>query len=163
MKDILLPLIATRSGWIFRQLLKGVAIVCASLSTWLLSNGATPEVAAAITAGVGSALAWGAELGLSKLASKIATPCLAFCCLLLTSCLNGQFLGMDGKAWGEIALETGKTVGKQLPSAASQAYANQRAKIDAKQPVNVQPVGILPESQPVEQGGWLNSLLNLLN
>ena len=78
--------------------------MCASLSTWLLSKGATPEVSAAITAGVGSALAWGAELGLSKLASKIATPCLALCGLLfLTSCgstPNGEktFVGITGKA-----------------------------------------------------------------
>lgn len=162
MKDILLPLIATRSGWIFRQLLKGVAIVCASLSTWLLSNGATPEVAAAITAGVGSALAWGAELGLSKLASKIATPCLAFCCLLfLTSCGStptGEktFVGITGKGWLE--------VGKASAQAAFPEALNQRAKIDAKQPVNVQPVGLLlPENPPADQGGWLNSLLNLIN
>ena len=120
MKDILLPLIATRSGWIFRQLLKGVAIVCASLSTWLLSNGATPEVAAAITAGVGSALAWGAELGLSKLASKIATPCLAFCCLLfLTSCGStptGEktFVGITGKGWLEVGRPAHKLHSRRL-------------------------------------------------
>jgi hypothetical protein len=163
MKDILLPLIATRSGWIFRQLLKGVSIVSASLTTWLMSQGVDDHTTGAIVAGVAAALSWGAEFGLSKLARHIATPCLALACLLLTSCSNGQFLGMDGKAWGAIALETGKTVGKQLPSAASQAYANQRAKIDAKQPVNVQPVGILPENPPAEQNGWLNSLLNLIN
>ena len=129
-----------------------------------MSQGVDGHTAGAIVAGVAAALSWGAEFGLSKLARHIATPCLALACLLLVSCSNGQFLGMDGKAWGEIAIETGKTVGKQLPSAASQAYANQRAKLGAKQPVNVQPVGLLlPENPPAEQNGWLNSFLNIFN
>ena len=160
MKQFLLPLISSRNGWVFRQLLKGVSIVSASLTTWLMSQGVDGHTAGAIVAGVAAALSWGAEFGLSKLARHIATPCLALCCLLLTSCSNGQFLGMDGKAWGQIALETGKTVGKQLPAAASQAYANQRAKINAKQPVNVQPVG---ENLPADQNNWLNSFLNIFN
>lgn len=164
MKQLLLPLISTRNGWIFRKILTGISIGSASLTTWLLAQGVPSSTTAAIVTGVASALTWGAELGLSKLARHIATPCLALCCLLLTSCSNGQFLGLDGKAWGQIALETGKTVGKQLPAAASQAYANQRAKIDAKQPVAVQPVGLLlPENPPADQNGWLNSFLNLLN
>ena len=163
MKQFLLPLISSRNGWVFRQLLKGISIASASLTTWLMSQGVDGHTTGAIVAGVAAALSWGAEFGLSKLARHIATPCLALCCLLLTSCSNGQFLGMDGKAWGQIAIETGKTVGKQLPAAASQAYANQRAKIDAKQPVAVQPVGILPENSPADQNGWLNSFLNLLN
>lgn len=163
MKQLLLPLISSRNGWVFRQLLKGISIASASLTTWLMSQGVDGHTTGAIVAGVAAALSWGAEFGLSKLARHIATPCLALSCLLLTSCSNGQFLGMDGKAWGQIAIETGKTVGKQIPSAASQAYANQRAKLDAKQPVAVQPVGILPENSPADQNGWLNSLLNLLN
>lgn len=162
MKQLLLPLISTRNGWVFRKLLTGISIGSASLTTWLLAQGVPSSTTAAIVTGVASALTWGAELGLSKLARHIATPCLALSCLLLTSCANDKFLGLDGKAWGQIAIETGKTVGKQIPSAASQAYANQRAKIDAKQPVAVQPVGILPENPPADQGGWLNSLLNLI-
>lgn len=163
MKQLLLPLISTRNGWVFRKLLTGITIVSSSLTTWLLAQGVPSSTTAAIVTGVASVLTWGAELGLSKLARHIATPCVVLCCLLLTSCSNGQFLGLDGKAWGQIALETGKTVGKQLPAAASQAYANQRAKIGAKQPVAVQPVGLLlPENPLAEQGGWLNSILNLI-
>jgi hypothetical protein len=160
MKEFLLPLISSRNGWIFRQLLKGISIASASLTTWLMSQGVDGNTTGAIVVGVAAALSWGVEFGLSKLARHIATPCLAFCCLLLVSCSNGQFLGMDGKAWGQIALETGVTVGKQIPSAASQAYANQRAKINAKQPVNVQPVG---ENLPADQNNWLNSFLNIFN
>ena len=158
MKDILLPLIATRNGWIFRQLRKGVAIVCASLSTWLLSNGATPEVAAAITAGVGSALAWGAELGLSKLASKVATPCLALCLCLLTSCGStptGEktFVGITGKGWLE--------VGKVSAQAAFPEALNQRAKASAKQPVIVSPSPA--ETAPIASEGWFSKLSNIFN
>jgi len=158
MKDILLPLIATRNGWIFRQLLKGVAIVCASLSTWLLSNGATPEVATAITAGVGSALAWGAELGLSKLASKVATPCLALCLCLLTSCGStptGEktFVGITGKGWLE--------VGKASAVAAFPEALNQRAKASAKQPVIVSPSPA--ETAPIASEGWFSKLSNIFN
>lgn len=160
MKEFLLPLISSRNGWIFRQLLKGISIASASLTTWLMSQGVDGNTTGAIVAGIAAALSWGVEFGLSKLARHIATPCLAFCCLLLVSCSNGQFLGMDGKAWGQIALETGVTVGKQIPSAASQAYAKQRAKINAKQPVNVQPVG---ENLPADQNNWLNSFLNIFN
>jgi hypothetical protein len=160
MKEFLLPLISSRNGWIFRQLLKGISIASASLTTWLMSQGVDGNTTGAIVVGVAAALSWGVEFGLSKLARHIATPCLAFCCLLLVSCSNGQFLGMDGKAWGQIALETGVTVGKQIPSAASQAYANQRAKINAKQPVNVQPVG---GNLPADQNNWLNSFLNIFN
>jgi len=155
MKEILLPLIATRNGWFFRQLLKGVAIVCASLSTWLLSNGATPEVAAAITAGVGSALAWGAELGLSKLASKVATPCLALCLCLLTSCGStptGEktFVGITGKGWLE--------VGKASAVAAFPEAMNQRAQTSAKQPVSV-----LPAEPVASSDGWLSKLTSIFN
>ena len=154
MKDILLPLIATRNGWVFRQLLKGVAIVCASLSTWLLSKGATPEVSAAITAGVGSALAWGAELGLSKLASKIATPCLLF----LTSCGStptGEktFVGITSKGWLE--------VGKASAQAAFPEALNQRAKASAKQPVIVSPSPA--ETAPIASDGWFSKLSNIFN
>ena len=158
MKEILLPLIATRNGWFFRQLLKGVAIVCASLSTWLLSNGATPEVAAAITAGVGSALAWGAELGLSKLASKVATPCLALCLCLLTSCGStptGEktFVGITGKGWLE--------VGKVSAQAAFPEALNQRARASAKQPVIVSPSPA--ETAPIASDGWFSKLSNIFN
>ena len=156
MKEILLPLIATRNGWVFRQLLKGVAIVCASLSTWLLSNGATPEVSAAITAGVGSALAWGAELGLSRLARHIATPCLAvFGLLFLTSCgttPTGEktFVGITGKGWLE--------VGKASAVAAFPEAMNQRAQTSAKQPVSV-----LPAEPVASSDGWLSKLTSIFN
>lgn len=131
MKNILLPLISTREGWVFRQLLKGIAIACASLTTWLASKGVDADATTAIVAGVGSALAWGAEFGLSKLASRIATPCLVLACLLLTSCSNGNFLGISKDGW----LKTGKAA----LSAAVPVAIDERAKTAAKNPQNVQP------------------------
>lgn len=74
MKEILLPLISTREGWVFRQLLKGVSVASASLTTWLLAKGLDANLTTSIVAGVASVATWAAELGLSKLASKIATP-----------------------------------------------------------------------------------------
>jgi len=159
MKEILLPLIATRNGWVFRKCLTGIAIVCTSLSTWLLSAGATPQVATAITAGVGAALAWGAELGLSRLARHIATPCLALCGLLfLTSCGStptGEktFVGITSKGWLE--------VGKASAQAAFPEALNQRAKASAKQPVIVSPSPA--ETAPIASEGWFSKLSNIFN
>lgn len=74
MKKIIAGIISTRKGWLVRQGLKGITVASASLSTWLLAKGADAETASAIVAGATSVAAWGIETGLSKLASKIATP-----------------------------------------------------------------------------------------
>lgn len=133
MKDILLPLIASREGWAFRQILKLITVGCASITTWLSSSGVDASTSAAIVAGIGAALSWGAELGLSKLASKIAVPCLA---LLLCSCStlpNGEktFIGITGAGW----LNTGKAA---LVGAVPVAL-DERARTSAKNPHNVKP------------------------
>jgi len=133
MKEFLFPFIATRNGWAFRQILKGVTIACASLATWLLAKGVDAATSAAIVAGVGSALSWGAEIGLSKLASRIAVPCLA---LLLCSCsttASGEktFLGIDSAGW----LNTGKAA---LVGAVPVAL-DERAKASAKNPITINP------------------------
>jgi len=135
MKDILLPLIATREGWAFRQILKGITVACASMTTWLLAQGVDASTSAAIVAGIGSALAWGAEFGLSKLASKIATPCFALACLLLTSCgstSTGEktFIGITSAGW--------LNVGKSAAVAAVPVALDERSKTSAKNPVKVQ-------------------------
>jgi hypothetical protein len=135
MKDILLPLIATREGWAFRQILKGITVACASMTTWLLAQGVDASTSAAIVAGISSALAWGAEFGLSKLASKIATPCLALACLLLTSCGStptGEktFIGITSAGW--------LNVGKSAAVAAVPVALDERSKTSAKNPVKVQ-------------------------
>jgi hypothetical protein len=135
MKEFLFPLIASREGWAFRQLLKLITVGCASLTTWLASSGVDASTSAAIVAGIGAALSWGAEIGLSKLASKIATPCLAlFACLALASCgalPSGErtFLGIDSAGW--------LNVGKSASVAAVPVALNERAKVSAKNPIKV--------------------------
>jgi hypothetical protein len=105
------------------------------MTTWLLAQGVDASTSAAIVAGIGSALAWGAEFGLSKLASKIATPCLALACLLLTSCGStptGEktFIGITSAGW--------LNVGKSAAVAAVPVALNERSKTSAKNPVKVQ-------------------------
>lgn len=137
MKDILFPLIASREGWAFRQLLKLITVGCASLTTWLASSGVDASTSAAIVAGIGASLSWGAEIGLSKLASKIATPCLAlFACLSLASCgalPSGEktFIGIDSAGW--------LNVGKSASVAAVPVALNERAKVSAKNPITINP------------------------
>lgn len=136
MKNLLLPLISTRSGWVFRQILKGVTVVSASLSTWLLAQGVDGGTTAAIVAGVGSGLSWLAEFGLSKLARSIATPCLALACVLLTSCGStptGEktFLGITGEGWAN--------TGKAAAAAALPVAISEREKTAAKNPRNIHP------------------------
>lgn len=137
MKDLLLPLITTRSGWAFRQVLKGITVASASLATWLSAHGASADHAAAIAAGAAAALTWGAEFGLSKLARHVVTPCLAlFLCLSLTSC--GSTTGGE-KTFGGITAEGWMNAGKAALTAAAIEALQERQRVAAKNPVNVQP------------------------
>lgn len=131
MNSLLESLTATNGGWLLRQALKLIAVASASLATYLTGLGVPDNTTAAIVAGVAAVLSWGAELGLSKLASKIAVPCLA---LLLCSCgtlPNGDktFIGITSAGW----LNTGKAA---LVGAVPVAL-DERAKTSAKNPVKV--------------------------
>ena len=133
MKSMLLPLIASRNGWAFRQVLKAITVACASVTAWLTSSGVDASTSTAIVAGIGAALSWGAELGLSKLASRIAVPCLA---LLLCSCSttpSGEktFIGITSAGW--------LNVGKTAAVAAVPVALDEREKTAAKNPVAVNP------------------------
>ncbi len=133
MKELFLPLISSRSGWVFRQLLKGISIVSASLSTWLVAQGVDSSTTAAIVAGIGAALSWGAELGLSKLARHIAVPCILLSCLLLTSCGSTStgdktFLGITKDGW--------LSAGKSAAVAGAAVAIQEREKTAAKQPLS---------------------------
>jgi hypothetical protein len=96
--------------------------------------------------------------------------------LLLSSCSNGQFLGLTKAQWGNVAVSTGKELGKQLPGAAVQAYKAERLRplTAAKQPSPVvnpaeadRAVLLLPENGgnaiPPSGAGWLSGILNLFN
>jgi hypothetical protein len=137
MNAILLSLTATNSGWLFRQVLKLIAAASVSMTAFLAGQGVPEHTTAAVVAGVAAVLSWGAEIGLSKLASKIATPCLAlFACLALASCgalPSGEktFLGIDSAGW--------LNVGKSASVAAVPVALNERAKVSAKNPITINP------------------------
>lgn len=88
------------------------------------------------------------------------------CVLSMTSC------GLTTDQWKNIALTTGKELGKQLPATAMRAYATEMSKPSGKQPVaTVNPAEwqqtpiLLPETQatpPAEENpGVLAALMNL--
>ena len=161
MNTLLLKLVATNAGWLARNILKLSTIITAATAAFLIGKGVESELSTAIAIGAGSAFLWIIEAVASFIARKYAvhetiTPVLDAirrgtklvialgAVLFLSSCANGQFLGLDGKAWGNIALETGKTIGKQVPAAAMQAYTAERLKTSGKQPLpSVNPAPLL--------------------
>jgi hypothetical protein len=131
MNDLLFSLTATNSGWLFRQVLKLIAAASVSMTAFLAGQGVPEHTTAAVVAGVAAVLSWGAEIGLSKLASRIAVPCLA---LLLCSCgtlPNGEktFIGITSSGW--------LNVGKSAAVAAVPAVLKERSKASAKNPFNL--------------------------
>lgn len=133
MNALLYSLTATNSGWLFRQVLKLIATASVSMTAFLAGQGVPEQTTAAVVAGVAAVLSWGAEIGLSKLASRIAVPCLA---LLLCSCStlpNGEktFIGITSAGW--------LNVGKSAAVAAVPVVLNERAKASAKNPITIKP------------------------
>lgn len=186
MNTLLLKLVATNAGWLARNILKLSTIITAATAAFLIGKGVESELSTAIAIGAGSAFLWIIEAVASFIARKYAvhetiTPVLdairrgapvviaLLALLCLPSCVNDRFLGMTGQQWGNIALETGKTIGKQVPSAAMQAYTSERLKpvASAKQPVPaVNPAE--PEVggnaiPPSADASWFSGLLNLFD
>lgn len=152
MNTLLLKLVATNAGWLARNILKLSTIITAATAAFLIGKGVESELSTAIAIGAGSAFLWIIEAVASFIARKYAvqesiapvldairrgTPVVIALLVLLClpSCAGDKFLGMTGQQWGNIALETGKTIGKQVPSAAMQAYATERLKPSGKQPL----------------------------
>lgn len=71
---IIETLISTQKGWLIRQALKGAAALGTVATTWLVSHGVAIDNPQAITAALSTLVVGLAEMGLSKLASKIAAP-----------------------------------------------------------------------------------------
>jgi len=72
MKNIINSIVSTNKGWIVRQVLKYVAMGGAIASSWLISRGADASNADLIISGATTIITGALELGLSKLASKVA-------------------------------------------------------------------------------------------
>lgn len=123
-----------------------------------------PEQMAAITS-LGLALIGAVNVFRKEQAVKLLIG--GLCVLSMTSC------GLTSEQWKNIALTTGKEIGKQLPATAMRAYATEMSKPSGKQPVAVNPAQwnqapiLLPEVQatpPAEENpGVLAALLGLFN
>lgn len=74
MKDLVLSLVTTNSGWLTRFALKYVAIGLASLTTFLTTHNVSGDHTSAIVAGVGAVAAAALEQGLSWVARKYKVP-----------------------------------------------------------------------------------------
>lgn len=72
MKNIITSIISTNKGWIVRQVLKYVAMGGAAITTWLVTKGADTSSAELIVTGLTTVVTGSLEIGLSKLASKVA-------------------------------------------------------------------------------------------
>lgn len=88
---------------------------------------------------------------------------------MLASCAGDKFMGLTGDQWGNVAMNTGKELGKQLPGAAMQAYTSERLKpvTSAKQPVPAvnpaeadQAALLLPPVEASPSRSWLSSFFN---
>lgn len=87
-----------------------------------------PEQMAAITS-LGLALIGAVNVFRKEQAVKLLIG--GLCVLSMTSC------GLTSEQWKNIALTTGKEIGKQLPATAMRAYATEMSKPSGKQPVAV--------------------------
>jgi hypothetical protein len=72
MKDLIIKLVTTNSGWLLRQALKGITVGAGALSGYLASKGVDAEITTAITAGLVSGASWMLETALSFVARKYA-------------------------------------------------------------------------------------------
>lgn len=72
MKNLIVKIASTNSGWITRQILKGVTIGAGALTAHLATKGVDAELNASICTGLVSAASWLAETGLSYIARKYA-------------------------------------------------------------------------------------------
>lgn len=125
-----------------------VGIIAIVVSTWLPEYQVQLDKAIVVLMGLGLLQARdpkGNITGPGGFSSKlILIGCTLTC---LSSCVNGQFMGLDSQGWTNVLVDGGKTLSQQAPSAFLQAYAAEQArpKTSAKQPINVQPVVITPE------------------
>lgn len=72
MKELIIKLVTTNSGWLLRQALKGVTAGAGAFAAYLTAKGIEAELTTAITAGVVSGASWMLETGLSFVARKYA-------------------------------------------------------------------------------------------
>jgi hypothetical protein len=72
MKELIIKLVTTNSGWLLRQALKGITAGAGALAAYLTAKGVEAELTTAITAGLVSGASWLLETSLSFVARKYA-------------------------------------------------------------------------------------------
>lgn len=127
-----------------------VGIIAIIVSTWLPEYQVQLDKAIVVLMSLGLLQARDPKSNITGPGSFISKLILIGCTLTcLSSCTNGQFMGLDSKGWTNVLVDGGKALSKQAPSAFLQAYAAEqnRPKTSAKQPINVQPEpdGLKPE------------------
>lgn len=134
MKDIILKLVATNSGWIARRLIMYAAVATAIITTWLTAKGFSADISTAIATGIVSAVFGVIELTLSFIARKYKVPeadalrlnidtvrksapllVAGLCLLMLTSC--AAVASFVASPLGQASLVTAEALGKQLAHA----------------------------------------------
>ena len=109
------------------------------------------------------------SFSIEKLKDSGPRVLVALLCVLMVSCAGDKFMGLNSQQWGEVAMNTGKELGKQLPATAMQAYTSERLKpvTSAKQPVPAvnpaeadQAALLLPPVEASPSRSWLSSFFN---
>lgn len=72
MKDLIIKLVTTNSGWLLRGALKLVTTGSAAFAAYLTAKGVDAQLTTAITAGLVSGASWVLETALSFVARKYA-------------------------------------------------------------------------------------------
>ena len=174
MNNLIFKLVATNAGWFARNIIKLSILISTATAAFLIGKGVESNLSTAIAAGAGAAFLWIIEPTLSFIARKhsvtdsvqpvldairrgVNVVALLLMCSLLIACQGGKFLGLDKTQWGNVAMETGRELGKSAVPIATRAYTNQRLT-SAKQPVNVLPE-VTVEPAPADTG-WLDTIFS---
>lgn len=171
LKPILHPMQALFKDW--KTSLAGfVGILAIVVTTWFPEYQVQLDKGVVVLMGLGLLSARDPKTNITGPPSylqKMLVGILMLGCLSLCSCENGKFMGLTGDQWGNVAMTTGKELGKQLPGAAMQAYTSERLKpvTSAKQPVPAvnlaeadQAALLLPPVEASPSRSWLSSFFN---
>lgn len=142
-------------------------IVTIIVSTWLPEYQIQLDKAVVVLMGLGLLNARDPKSNITGPPSYISKLLiLTLCCLPLCSCAGGKFMGLTGDQWGNVAISTGRELGRQLPATAMQAYTAEKLKPSGKQPVAVNPAEanqaplLLPPVEASPSRSWLSSFFN---
>lgn len=161
MKDIILNLVSTNSGWLARQIIKWAAAASLAVAVWLQAKGFSADVSMTVAAFVTTLFFGLVEMGLSfvarkykvadgvkmdieKLRKTMVLLLSGLCLLIVPSCAtdrNGvvRFAGLTKAQFEQVLKDSGAAAAKAGLQAGMMSYGAQRLVTAAKEPVNVTP------------------------